>query len=105
MEDLGYTIRKGRYSDKQTSKRSFPIPALVYRFDTRLTTDSFILFVSQGRAQLQRDIGLLWEDKSSNYQVQGGFPFPFTIAMLGSLYSISLKLLSSKELLNSLRGF
>ena len=29
MEDIRYTIRQGRYSDKQTSKRSFPIPALV----------------------------------------------------------------------------
>ena len=61
--------------------------------------------MSQGRAQLQRDIGLLWEDKLSNYQVQGGFRFPFTVNMLGSLYLISLELLSSKELLNSVRGF
>ena len=29
MEDIRYTIRQGRYSDKQTSKRSFPIPALM----------------------------------------------------------------------------
>ena len=29
MEDIRYTIRQGRYSDKQTTKRSFPIPALV----------------------------------------------------------------------------
>ena len=29
MEDIRYTIRKGRYSDKQTTKRSFPIPALM----------------------------------------------------------------------------
>ena len=29
MEDIRYTIRQGRYSDKQTTKRSFPIPALM----------------------------------------------------------------------------
>ena len=29
MEDIRYTIRQGRYSDKQTTKPSFPIPALV----------------------------------------------------------------------------
>ena len=29
MKDIRYTIRQGRYSDKQTTKRSFPIPALV----------------------------------------------------------------------------
>ena len=29
MEDIRYTVRKGRYSDKQTTKRSFPIPALM----------------------------------------------------------------------------
>ena len=29
MEDIRYTIRKGRYSDKQTTKPSFPIPALM----------------------------------------------------------------------------
>ena len=29
MEDIRYTIRKGRYSDKQTTKRSFQIPALM----------------------------------------------------------------------------
>ena len=29
MEDIRNTIRKGRYSDKQTTKRSFPIPALM----------------------------------------------------------------------------
>ena len=29
MENIRYTIRKGRYSDKQTTKRSFPIPALM----------------------------------------------------------------------------
>ena len=29
MEDIRYTKRQGRYSDKQTTKRSFPIPALM----------------------------------------------------------------------------
>ena len=36
-----YTVHKGRYSDKQTTKLSVPLSPLVYRFDTKLTIDSF----------------------------------------------------------------
>ena len=42
IEDpIWYTLRKGRYSDKQTTKLSVPFSPLMYRLDTKLTIDSF----------------------------------------------------------------
>ena len=41
-DSIWYTLRKGRYSDKQTTKLSVPFSPLMYRLDTKLTIDSFI---------------------------------------------------------------
>ena len=40
-DPIQYTLRKGRYSDKQTSKLSVPFSPLMYRLDTKLTIDLF----------------------------------------------------------------
>ena len=46
IEDpIRYTLCKGRYSDKQTTKLSVPFSPLMYRLDTKLTIDSFILAI------------------------------------------------------------
>ena len=42
IEDpIRYTLRKGRYWDKQTTKLSVPFSPLMYRLVTKLTIDSF----------------------------------------------------------------